>query len=311
MRSLRDLGLAGGLSAGIYAGMVLAPSGAAALIWFVPLPGLLLAATQPHQAMAWLVLTSLALAVGMNAACSVGFVMTLGLSTVIIAHGVARSWTLERTVTVALAVWTIGVGSLYVIDAGGFSAAASAAGTQVDNAFALTVEASRAAGADENALTLLQSERESLVQSVLRILPGMVSLTGGTILSANVAMVRRIVPMFGEFQLRRWGAPESLIWAFIAAGFGMFAPIDWVAVLAANVFVVLLGCYFLQGLGIVAYYLDRFALPMSLRVGAYMLIAIQQLLAAVVLALGIFDLWGDFRRLQTGAADASLGSDGD
>jgi hypothetical protein len=46
-------------------------------------------------------------------------------------------------------------------------------------------------------------------------------------------------------------------------------------------------------------------------VGTYLLIAIQQLLAAVVLALGIFDLWGDFRRLHTGSADASLRPDGD
>lgn len=311
MGRLRDLGLAGLLSTGVYAGMVLVPAGAAVLIWLVPLPGLLFAAVYPREVALWLIVTALALAIGLNVASSIAFATTVGAATLMIAFGITRSWTLDRTVASALGVWVVGVGALYVLTAGGLEPAVTAARGQVDQAFAVALEASKGAGADQKALALLETERTALVDSVLHILPGLVALTGGAILSVNLAIARKIAPAFAEFALRFWRAPDGLIWVFIAAGFGMFLVGDGVGVAASNVFVVLLGCYFLQGLAIVAYYLDRFGLPMSLRIGTYMLIAIQQLLAAVVLALGIFDLWGDFRRLHTPAADASLGSDGD
>lgn len=311
MGSLRDLGLAATLSAGLYAGMVLAPAGAAAVVWLLPLPGLLFVAVHPRKVVLWLGVTSLTLGIGLNVASSLAFLMTVGVATLMVAIGVARSWTLDRTFAAALGVWVLGVSALYILTAGGLAAAAEGARDQIDQAFAVALEASMTAGADKKALDLLESERTSLVESVLHILPGLIALTGGAILSANLAITRRIAPAFADFRLRYWRAPDPLIWVFIVTGFGMLVGGRWLGIASSNVFVVLLGCYFLQGLAIVAYYLDRFGLPMSLRIGTYLLIAIQQLLAAVVLALGIFDLWGDFRRLHTGAADASLGSDGD
>jgi uncharacterized protein YybS (DUF2232 family) len=276
----------------------------------VPLPGLLLAARRPDLVAVWWLITALALSICIGASGSIGFAITLGVATMVVTVGIVRSWKLELAVATAIGVWTIGVGTLYLASAGEMTSAVSTATEQVDQAFAMALEASKAAGADAEALALLETERETLVRSVLRVLPGLVALTGGAILSANIAMVRRMLPVFEAFQLRYWRAPEMLIWAFIAAGFGMFAPMTSLSIVATNVFVVLLGCYFVQGLAVVAYYLERFGLPMSLRVGTYLLIGIQQLLTAIVLALGIFDLWGDFRRLQTGAADASL-SDSD
>jgi hypothetical protein len=173
MTKLRDLGLAGGLTAALYAAMVLSPAGAAARVWLVPLPGMFLAAARPREVVLWLVIASLALALGINAACSVGFVITLGAATLMIAAGRARSWTLERTIASALGVWIVGVGVLYVETAGGIAAAVSTATAQVDEAFAVALEASKTAGADKEALLLLETQRTSLVHSVLQILPGL------------------------------------------------------------------------------------------------------------------------------------------
>jgi uncharacterized protein YybS (DUF2232 family) len=311
MRNLRDLALAGTLSSVLYAGMVLAPTAAPVLVWIVPLPGLLFAAVRPREIAMWFLICAAALAVAVNGACAVAFALTLGSATFLIAGGIVRSWNVDRTVGTAIGAWALGVAVLFFLASGTLSEGIAAARDQVDKAFAMTVEASKAAGADADALALLEAQRPGLVESVLQVLPGLVLLTGGAILCANLAIARRVVPIFEDFRLPYWRAPEALIWVFIASGFGMFAPIGTLSVVASNVFVALLGCYFLQGLAIVMYYLDRFGLPMPLRIGTYLLIAIQQLLAAVVLALGIFDLWGDFRRLHTGAADASLDSDGD
>jgi uncharacterized protein YybS (DUF2232 family) len=311
MQDLRDLGLAGALSTMLYTSMVLIPPAAAVLIWLAPLPGLVFAARSPGKAPAWFLLTVAALTIVVGGENAVAFAGTVGVATLVIAFAVLRSWSIERTAVTALFVWFLGVASLYVVGAGSLSAAASAAQEQVDHAFSMVLEASVAAGAETEAIALLEAERATLVQSVLEILPALIFLTGGAILCVNLSLTRRLAPAFEGFRLRYWHNPDNLIWVFIAAGFGLFAPVDAVSVTASNVFVCLLGCYFLQGLAVITYYFDRFRLPIALRVGTYLLIAIQQLLAAVVLALGIFDLWGDFRRLHTGPADASIGSDGD
>jgi uncharacterized protein YybS (DUF2232 family) len=93
-----------------------------------------------------------------------------------------------------------------------------------------------------------------------------------------------------------WRAPDALIWVLIATGFAMFVPLGLFTLVARNVFLVLLGCYFCQGLAIVSYYLARFRLPRAVRIASYALIAIHQVLTATVLALGVFDFWANFRR---------------
>jgi uncharacterized protein YybS (DUF2232 family) len=311
MGSVRDLSLAGALSTLLYASMVFVPAGAAFAIWIVPLPGVIVAARHPDRAAVWFLGTTAALAAIVNVESAIAFAATVGTATLMIAFGIARSWTIERTALSAIGIWLLGMTGLYVVTAGSVSAAVAAAQGQIDEAFSLAIEASRVAGAEPKAVELLESERANLVQSVLDILPALVTLTGAAILCVNVAMARRVVSVFEDFRLRYWRAPANLIWAFIASGFCMFIPLQPISLVAGNVFLLLLGCYFLQGLAVVTYYFDHFRLPIAFRIGTYLLIGIQQLLAAVVLALGIFDLWGDFRRLHTGAADASAGTDGD
>ena len=58
-------------------------------------------------------------------------------------------------------------------------------------------------------------------------------------------------------------------------------------------------------------YLDRFRLPRGIRIASYVLIAVQHVATAIVLALGIFDLWGNFRRSTAGPANVRFGADGE
>lgn len=311
MLFLRDLCLASAAGVALYWTVFMFPITAPAVIWLVHLPGLLFAARHPATTPVWAAVTAAVLMALTGAESAAAFAATVGLATLVIAFGLTRSWSLERTIVTALVLWLSGTAALLVLGTGGVGEAAAEARAQLEQAFSMALEASRAAGAEANAIELLANERAAVVQSVLQVLPALASLTGGAILCVSIAIARRFVPMFEGFSLRYWRAPDMLIWAFIASGFLMLAPVGGLDLVAANAFVFLLGCYFLQGLAVVTYYLDRFRLPVPLRVGTYALIGIQQLLAAAVLALGIFDLWGDFRRLHRGAADASAGADGD
>jgi uncharacterized protein YybS (DUF2232 family) len=63
------------------------------------------------------------------------------------------------------------------------------------------------------------------------------------------------------------------------------------------VLVIIAACYFAQGLAVIAYFFHKNKVPRFLRGVTYVLIVFQQIFTLLVVGLGLFDLWGDFRRL--------------
>lgn len=97
--------------------------------------------------------------------------------------------------------------------------------------------------------------------------------------------------------LLAWRAPERLVWLLIAAG-GLMILFDgfwfWAG---ANLLLVLSLVYFFQGLAVLAFWLGKKNAPRILRVGIYLLVAVEIFLALLVALVGLFDLWFNFRRL--------------
>jgi uncharacterized protein YybS (DUF2232 family) len=95
----------------------------------------------------------------------------------------------------------------------------------------------------------------------------------------------------------RWKSPEVLVWPLIAAGFMVLVSNQTLTLIGLNLLIVLGAVYLLHGLAIVAFYFEKWKLPSIVRGIGYGLIFLQQLVSLVVMALGLFDLWLDFRRL--------------
>jgi uncharacterized protein YybS (DUF2232 family) len=66
-----------------------------------------------------------------------------------------------------------------------------------------------------------------------------------------------------------------------------------------NGLLVLLTVYFIQGIAIVAYYFEKKNLPRTIRIVIYAMIAFQQLFLLVVVCIGLFDMWFNFRKIDT------------
>lgn len=92
-----------------------------------------------------------------------------------------------------------------------------------------------------------------------------------------------------------WKSPELLVWPLILGGFGLFVE-GTVRTLALNLMLVLVPIYFLQGLAIVTYFFQQRGLPPLLRSLGYLMLVLLNPLPLVVAALGLFDLWADFRK---------------
>ena len=92
----------------------------------------------------------------------------------------------------------------------------------------------------------------------------------------------------------------------IACGFALFIPdLGLLRIVALNLLLVIGAFYFAQGLAVIGFFFHKNNVPRFLRGLTYVLIVFQQIFTLLVVGLGLFDLWGDFRRLSKNKAAPS------
>ncbi|KAA0895430.1 YybS family protein [Oryzomonas rubra] len=154
-------------------------------------------------------------------------------------------------------------------------------------------------GVKGDELSMVKKSMDMAAALLIRVYPSLVTILLGIMAGCNLALIRR--PAFlmgyrfplGDFKDLR--LPEPLVWILIAAGFAMLAPSQFVTMPALNVLVVTTTLYFLQGLAVILTLTARQAFYSIIRVFLWVMLLVQPYLAAIVAAIGIFDLWGDFR----------------
>jgi uncharacterized protein YybS (DUF2232 family) len=159
-------------------------------------------------------------------------------------------------------------------------------------------------GLPQDSLEMLKTQTPQLVGMILELLPALLFLSFAFIALINILYLGRRFPerraqWFSLRHLREWKGPEPLVWGLIACGFALFVPgLAAVRTVALNLLIVIGACYFAQGLAVIAYFFHKNKVPRFLRGLTYVLIVFQQIFTLLVVALGLFDLWGDFRRLR-------------
>ena len=144
-----------------------------------------------------------------------------------------------------------------------------------------------------------QQGMEEAGKLIGRIYPALVVVSLACIAGLNLLLLRKNAarlpepPAIGDFA--RFKNPEQLVWVLIVAGFTMLVPNTLATTAALNVLVVTVALYFIQGMAIIAHFFSRLATPRFVRIVFYCILAFQPYLAVAVAALGIFDIWGDFR----------------
>ena len=75
-------------------------------------------------------------------------------------------------------------------------------------------------------------------------------------------------------------------------------PVRAVKMLGLNGLIVFMSIYFFGGIAIVAYFFDKKKFPRLLRTFLYSLIALQQFVLLIVIGIGFFDTWLNFRKIE-------------
>ena len=275
----------------------------------VPILIYVLGQSRPYGRLA-VVLTFTLLLIGLvtGPVQGLGFALGLGLETVLMVVLLRRQWSFELIIFVTTAAMLAVAAMGLLVWAGSPMALAH----QLHNSVAAAMSQSAAM---YEKLGMSQTDSKQLSDRVLEVtaqlLPALAAMLAALAALVNLALVARWLgkdkigyQLFSG--LVTWRTPEWLIWLLLAAGFGMFLPLEAARLVAINGFVLIASIYFCQGLAIMAYYLQMLAMPRIVRGTIYVIALLQPVLAALVCLAGVFDMWIDFRRLKPPSQEAGL-----
>jgi len=150
-------------------------------------------------------------------------------------------------------------------------------------------------------IDILKDNVKQITEFFANIFPALVLVGAAFVVWVNILAARELFQRSGMWNpelgdLSRWKTPDKLIWLLIAAGGALLAPVTWVNVIGLNATIVCLFAYLLQGLSIVSFLFKTKNVHRTFRIFCYVLIFAQQYVLLFLAAVGVFDLWVDFRR---------------
>ncbi len=166
-----------------------------------------------------------------------------------------------------------------------------------------TIGAYRDMNADGSDAKALETYAKAFMLVISKIYPSLMIIGTGFALWLNIVIAKPLFKLrhliYPRFEpMDRWQSPEWLVWGVIASGFALFLLSGTIEFLAINALIVILAIYLFHGLSIVLFFLNKYRVPTWIRIGAYVLIMIQQLFFVVLVLAGLFDQWADFRKIH-------------
>jgi uncharacterized protein YybS (DUF2232 family) len=166
----------------------------------------------------------------------------------------------------------------------------------IDTGISQTTPLYEKSGLKEEEILALKQEAKQVIG---RIYPALAIILLGAIAGLNLQAFRRMAAKLGRpfalAELSNFRNPDHLVWFVIIPGFALLINNAGVVTAALNILVVTLSLYFIQGLAVILSLFERHSVPGFIRVTFYVLLALQPFMAAGLAALGVFDLWGNFR----------------
>ena len=150
-------------------------------------------------------------------------------------------------------------------------------------------------------INFIKDNEINIIDGFIQIFPAMVIISSTLIIWANFLLGKQMIGKAGiiwpKFTgLARWKSPDFMIWIFIISGGLFFVPYKNINIVGLNIFLVTCLIYLLQGLAIVSFLFQSRKAPLFLRYLFYFFVAVQQLLMIPIIAIGLFDIWIDFRK---------------
>jgi len=311
LETLKGLGLSLGATLMLFVGGLTIPILGFLTLPFVPYPALFLGVKlgkRLGQALPFVAAASIYFFAGPRV--TLGYSL-LGLLTLLLFAVFGRGWSIAAVVS-SCALGTLLVLLLTLLAFTGSLPSLWDAVYQTVNAQVLmTLQVYENMGISGDTVDFLREQSTQITTMFVEILPSLMFFVCVVVILANLTILVYHFPQYRSFffslgDIKEWKSPDHLVWIFIIPGLSLFFSLPWSLRTAAMNLV--LGCsvfYFFHGLAIIAYYFHYKKVPMFFRVVGYLLIVFEQFLTILVVGLGFFDLWADFRRLKRGDVNAA------
>ena len=175
----------------------------------------------------------------------------------------------------------------------------------LDTGFAQTYEYYRN-NAEIPAETLVQLgfAVEELRRIIPTVLPGILLCTVviavwiNLLLSASI--IARLQPDKTPWKkYSQWRLPDKLVWVLIAAAVLLLLGMEKTSQVATGMLLVTALLYFFQGLAVFIHLLEKWKIPVYLRVLIYLILILQSYGLIILMFAGLADVWFNFRRPQS------------
>ena len=159
-------------------------------------------------------------------------------------------------------------------------------------------------GVPQENIDIITGAMDTVQYILVRLLPALTAAMVIFEIWINLLFIKKFLAKKQIFfarleRLNQWRAPEQLVWLAIVFGLLIAVPIQPLKIIGLNLIIVLMPIYFFQGIAIVSFFFEKKRFPRFLRILIYSIIAIQQIFLFLVMGLGFFDTWINFRKLDT------------
>ena len=236
----------------------------------------------------------------------------MGLTGVFLSESLQKQWSIEKTMVIPLfSVLAVGTGLLTFHSLQSGQLPWQFIHMYISRSIEENIRLYAQLDISSDQINLIKDNAKPIALFLTRIFPASVVVSTGLCLWLNILLARPFFqkrgmpyPDFGD--LTRWKAPEKMIWLLIAAGGMLLIPQTLVKYSGLNILILCLFIYLVEGISIIGFFFKVKKVPFLFRMILYFLLLIQQYLLLIVVALGLFDLWADFRKFIRPAPDPGL-----
>ena len=247
-----------------------------------------------------------------GAPANISVLIMIGFTGVMLSETLKRRYSVEKTFALAsLTLFFCGVGFVlyYALQAG--VAPWRMVEMYIEGIIKENLKLYAQMNISEDQINMIRENTMEITRFFTDIFPAL-TLSGAILtvwlnVLAGRSLLRRHTGEFPDFgDLALWKAPEKLVWLLIVSGSMTLAPIDILDTVGINILIVCCLIYLFQGLAIAGFFFRHKQVPVIFRWLFYMLIVVQQYMVILVIAVGLFDIWIDFRKRITGIKDAHV-----
>jgi len=278
----------------------------------LPTPIILVSLTHGRQAglvLSALVFSILLFLVGPGEA--IGFISQYAILAIIMAESIRYGFSFDKCIAFSsIGAAVVALAMVYSFQSGGEKSATDYFQENINKTIekvkTSVKELSTESGKDQAEIEATLKLIESYSEKIVSVFPAYFSI--GVLFTAilNFFIVIYIWPkfygkrIFELVEFSNWILPDAFVWPLIFSGLLVFIGSEGLQVLGMNLLIVILTIYCLQGAIIAFDLLNRKNVPVvfSILIIFILTIVTQFLFIGILIGMGIFDLWVDFRKIR-------------